>query len=90
MPTCPLACLQCVPAESSHDPFPSPSLCRLILEDEGARLQLCGDALPVGECTTGVVAAVRGRVQPNGDFEVSDVCFAGLPPQAPLPVVEEK
>lgn len=62
---------------------------RLVLEDEGARLTLCGEALPVGQCVTGVVAAVRGCVQPNGDFEVAEVAFAGLPPQPPLPAVGE-
>lgn len=61
-----------------------------MLEDEGARVSLCGDALPVGECVTGVVAAVRGRVTPNGDFECSGICFAGMPPQPPLPAAEEK
>ncbi len=63
--------------------------CRLILEDEGARLALCGDKLPVGECVTGVVAAVRGYVLPNGDFQALDLCYAGMPPQAPLPAVGE-
>lgn len=29
--------------------------------------------------------AVRGYNEPGGDFLVSDVCFAGLAPQAPLP-----
>lgn len=58
---------------------------RLVMEDEGARVSLCGEALPVGQCVTGVVAAVRGRVRPNGDFEVSDIVYAGMPPQPPLP-----
>ncbi|PRW57144.1 DNA polymerase delta small subunit [Chlorella sorokiniana] len=63
---------------------------RLVLEDEGARVTLCGDACPVGECVTGVVAAVRGRVQPNGDFEVTGCVYAGAPPQPPLPRCEDK
>jgi hypothetical protein len=58
---------------------------RLVLEDEGARLALCGDALPVGECVTGVVAAVRGHVLANGDLQVSGICYAGMAPQPPLP-----
>lgn len=33
----------------------------------------------------GVVAAVKGHALPNGDFEVSDICYAGMPSQAPLP-----
>ena len=74
-----------LPHPPTHPPRP-----RLVLEDEGARVALCGDALPVGECVTGVVAAVCGRVTPAGDFECSAICFAGLPPQAPLPAAEEK
>ena len=66
------------------------STCRLVLEDEGARVTLCGDACPVGECVTGVVAAVRGHVLPNGDFEVTGCVFAGAPPQPPLPRSEDK
>jgi hypothetical protein len=33
----------------------------------------------------GVVAAVRGRAEAGGDFVVSDICFAGAPPQPPRP-----
>lgn len=62
---------------------------RLVLEDESARIALCGAALPVGQCVTGVVAALRGRCQPNGDFEVADLCFAGMAPQRPLPAASE-
>ena len=69
---------------------PMPPSARLVLEDEGARVTLCGDACPVGECVTGVVAAVRGRVQPNGDFEVTGCVYAGVPPQPPLPRCEDK
>jgi DNA polymerase delta subunit 2 len=57
----------------------------VVLEDEGARVALCGAGLPAGGCVTGVVAAVRGRVHASGDFEVVDVCYAGMPPQAPRP-----
>ena len=75
----------------------------LVLEDEGARLALrCGGegggsgaeagaaaaALPVASLVTGVVAAVRGRAEANGDFVVSDIAFAGLPPQPPRPAFE--
>lgn len=35
----------------------------------------------------GIVAAVKGHVLPNGDFEVSDICFAGVPPQPPRPSI---
>ena len=78
----------------SQHPHPAPNpiipLIRLVLEDEGARVTLCGDACPVGECVTGVVAAVRGHVLPNGDFEVTGCVYAGAPPQPPLPRCEDK
>ena len=56
-----------------------------VLEDDGARVALSGEGLPPGSCVTGVLAAVRGSVQANGEFDVQEVCFAGVPPQSPLP-----
>lgn len=35
---------------------------------------------------TGVIAAVQGRALGNDQFEVLDVCFAGLPPQPERPI----
>lgn len=55
-----------------------------VLEDEGGRVSLVGDTFDVGRYVTGVIVAVRGKVLESGDFEVSDTCFAGLAPQAPL------
>lgn len=51
---------------------------RVVLEDEGARVMLTGEQIDVGRCVTGVVAAVYGQVLPSGEFEVQDICFAGL------------
>jgi DNA polymerase delta subunit 2 len=31
--------------------------------------------------STGVIAAVLGAENASGDFEVVDICFAGMPPQ---------
>ena len=56
-----------------------------VLEDEGARVALSGEGLLPAECVTGVVAAVRGTVLPNGVFDVKETCFAGLSPQKSLP-----
>ena len=45
----------------------------------------------MGSCATsaaGVVVAVKGHALPNGDFEVSAVCYAGVPPQPARPVVD--
>lgn len=44
-----------------------------MLEDEGARISLAGDGLQPGDVVTGVVAAVRGRVLPDGSFDVAEV-----------------
>ena len=61
----------------------------VVLEDEGARINLAGTGLRPGGCVTGVVAAVRGRVLPSGEFEVAEVCYAGMAPQPPLPEAAE-
>ena len=52
----------------------------LVLEDESARVQLRGEALPVAELVTGVVAAVRGSASPSGDFMVTVIPLPCLPP----------
>lgn len=52
----------------------------LVLEDESARMQLKGAALPVGDTVTGVVVAIKGAAVPGGDFWVS------VQPPSPLPV----
>lgn len=57
---------------------------RVVLEDEGARVVLTGENIDPGRCVTGVVAAVCGKVLPNGEFEVRGMCFAGLSPQSSL------
>lgn len=50
-----------------------------VLEDEGGRVTLVfGDEAEVGRCVTGTIVGVRGRVMENGDFKVTEVCFAGL------------
>jgi DNA polymerase delta subunit 2 len=72
------------PLRAGRTRFSDPSD-QLAIEDEGGRVALTGAALPVGELVTGIVAALRGRVLPSGEFEVADVCFAVAAPQAPLP-----
>ena len=56
-----------------------------VLEDEGGRVSLVGDHIDVGKCVTGVIAAVKGTVLESGDFQVSDMCYAGMAPQKPVP-----
>ena len=52
-----------------------------MLEDESGRIQLVGDLLSNVVLVTGVIMGVLGLETPTGEFEVVDVCFAGLAPQ---------
>ncbi|GHJ84295.1 hypothetical protein NliqN6_0697 [Naganishia liquefaciens] len=55
------------------------------LEDERGRVTLVGERLrqeiekPGGGLVTGVVVAALGMETASGDFEVIDICYAGLP-----------
>jgi len=61
-----------------------------VLEDEGGRVTLVfattdhgeganeNENENVGRCVTGSVVGVRGRVRENGDFQVKEMCFAGM------------
>ena len=50
----------------------------LIIEDESGRAKLAGN-IDVGNLVTGVVIAVLGKEDANGDFIVEEHCFAGIP-----------
>jgi len=52
-----------------------------MLEDASGRIRLVGDPLKAVRLVTGVIIGVLGMENPNGDFEVVDVCDAGLAPQ---------
>eukprot|EP00892_Ulva_mutabilis_P008641 jgi/Ulvmu1/6149/UM028_0005.1 len=60
----------------------------LVLEDETARIKLSG-AIDVSCMVTGIVLAAKGVLdERTGIFDVSDICYAGLPAQptkSPLP-----
>ncbi|XP_075714780.1 DNA polymerase delta subunit 2 isoform X1 [Rhinoderma darwinii] len=60
----------------------------LILEDELQRIKLEG-ATDVQMFVTGAVIAVLGAEDDAGKFTVEDSCLASLPPQPPLPDLEE-
>jgi len=50
-------------------------------EGEGAnesKSENVGESENVGRCVTGSVVGVRGRVLENGDFQVKEMCFAGM------------
>lgn len=48
----------------------------LVLEDEGARVKLVGKAVSANDFVTGIVLACKGKVVQDGEFEVTEVCFA--------------
>ncbi|PIA15587.1 hypothetical protein COEREDRAFT_44674 [Coemansia reversa NRRL 1564] len=51
------------------------------LEDESGRIRLVGAAIDTATIASGVVAAVMGSETPDGQFDVIDMCFAGMAPQ---------
>lgn len=53
-----------------------------MLEDESGRIRLVGDRLKTAHVVTGVIMGALGLETANGDFEVVDFCFAGMPPQS--------
>jgi DNA polymerase delta subunit 2 len=65
-----------------------------MLEDESGRIRLVGECVKSASLVTGVIIAVLGAETPNGEFEVVDVCHAGMAPHAhgqvkDVPVVQD-
>ena len=52
-----------------------------MLEDESGRIKLVGAPLVGLTLVTGVIMAALGVETSTGEFQVVDVCFAGMPPQ---------
>ncbi|KAJ2719407.1 DNA polymerase delta small subunit Cdc1 [Coemansia sp. Benny D115] len=52
------------------------------LEDESGRIRLTGSIIDTTALASGVVAAALGQETPTGDFEVADLCYAGMAPQS--------
>ncbi|KAG6821139.1 hypothetical protein H0H93_005359 [Arthromyces matolae] len=52
----------------------------IMLEDESGRIRLVGDRAKDARLVTGVVVGALGAETPNGDFEVVDLCYAGMAP----------
>ncbi|OZJ06331.1 hypothetical protein BZG36_00708 [Bifiguratus adelaidae] len=55
----------------------------IALEDESGRIVLTGDRLKYENLVTGVIVAVLGTENSLGEFEVVDVCYAGMADQTP-------
>lgn len=56
----------------------------MVLEDASGRISLIGDRLKREQVVTGIIMAALGMETSDGDFEVVDVCFAGIAPHAPV------
>ncbi|KDE06249.1 hypothetical protein MVLG_03408 [Microbotryum lychnidis-dioicae p1A1 Lamole] len=58
----------------------------IMLEDESGRVRLVGPAIEkaAGTFVTGTIMAALGKELSSGDFHVTDFCYAGLPPPAPI------
>ena len=59
-----------------------------MIEDESGRMQLVGDRLKQANLVTGVIIGALGMETSDGDFEVADLCYAGMPPQEADPDVD--
>lgn len=53
-----------------------------MLEDESGRITLVGDRVKNARLVTGVIIGALGVETPNGEFEVIDLCYAEMAPQA--------
>lgn len=57
-----------------------------MIEDESGRLRLVGDRVRSAGLVTGIIIGVVGMETSGGDFEVVDICYAGMPPQTRSPM----
>lgn len=53
----------------------------VMLEDESGRIPLVGEKVKKAGLVTGVTVGILGMETNNGEFEVVDVCLAGLAPK---------
>jgi DNA polymerase delta subunit 2 len=52
-----------------------------MLEDESGRVRLVGQRIAEAGLVTGVILGALGLETAGGDFEVVDICYAGMAPQ---------
>lgn len=60
-----------------------------MLEDESGRICLVGERLRNSRLVTGVIIGALGAETASGEFEVVDICYAELAPQAPPEPIQE-
>ncbi|KAL1974299.1 hypothetical protein VTN31DRAFT_4503 [Thermomyces dupontii] len=68
------------PRQTYVDPS-NPGATQVMLEDESGRLRLTGNALRATHLVTGVIIAVLGTENANGDFDVIDIKVPDFPQQ---------
>eukprot|EP00897_Mesotaenium_endlicherianum_P008108 jgi/Mesen1/7325/ME000376S06492 len=62
----------------------------LIIEDERGRVRVTGDALLPAQYVTGLVLALYGHEEKDGEFRASELLLPDLPEQAPRPPVQQQ
>ncbi|KAG7092236.1 hypothetical protein E1B28_008602 [Marasmius oreades] len=65
------------PAEKFYSPDD-----KVMLEDESGRIPLVGDCVEKAKLVTGVILGALGMETPNSEFEVIDICYAGITPSS--------
>lgn len=70
------------PRKTYIDPS-NPDSTQVMLEDESGRLRMTGSMLRTTHLVTGVIIAVLGTENSNGDFEVIDIKVPDFAPQPP-------
>ncbi|KAH9934898.1 DNA polymerase alpha/epsilon subunit B-domain-containing protein [Fomitopsis serialis] len=68
------------PCATSAHKYHSPDD-QVMLEDESGRIVLVGERLRAASLVTGVIVGVLGIETNGGEFEIVDVCYAGMAPQ---------
>ncbi|PPR04960.1 hypothetical protein CVT24_010418 [Panaeolus cyanescens] len=87
MPLKPNVLIDIARDQSIPPPPPLAKFCsdedQTMLEDESGRIRLVGPTIDAAKLVTGVIIGALGMETPNGDFEVVDICYAGMAPQIP-------
>ncbi|KAF9264899.1 hypothetical protein L218DRAFT_900078 [Marasmius fiardii PR-910] len=67
-------------------PPPTEKFCsaddKVMLEDESGRIPLVGDCIKKAKLVTGVILGALGMETPTSEFEVIDLCYAGMAPSS--------
>jgi DNA polymerase delta subunit 2 len=58
---------------------------KIFIEDESGRVEIVGKVISNENMVTGTVVGILGCETATGEFEVKQICFPEMGPQAPLP-----